>query len=520
MVPYIAIYMKKIGLSPSETALTFGVVSIVTAFSRTFVGGVADKLNAHKTVSVVMCLLSATFHGSMLLVPQRTPPEINHMTENVQLHCGTNGAHVVTCSGRPADKQHVEIAVNISGRTEGESYADDGAEYLPFNATDCRWTCNIRKHENTTRQTGQVCFAQSLHKKCITLHDATTLGFGVTKLQRKPVDACSATDSRNSNELSCHCYTMLSFVVSHDSFEQIVCQNQTALTCSTDCAVLFGGSVVRATSPERTGYHFGWIFWGIAIPFLLGQATIHPLFGLTDAMAYTVLADNLSRWGKQRLWGTVGFAVFGLTSGALMDAYGHGKNEYTIAFLLFAIFMVLASLSACQYNLRGLNLTRPSRVFHDVLGLARRPDAFVLFCVVLVFGMYQGLINTFLFWYLALLGDVPQVLFGLCLVHSCVPEAVMLFFSGAIIRRIGHVFSMSIVFVAFAIRMAGYSFLWNPWMVLCIEPLHAITFGLMYSAASTYASHITPPGTHGSVQSVIGSLFFSFGEYSCSDQLS
>ena len=512
MVPYIAIYMKMIGLSPSETALTFGVVSLVTAFSRTFVGGVADKLNAHKTVSVVMCLLSATFHGSMLLVPQRAPPETNHLTEDVQLHCGTNGAYVVTCSGRPADNQHLEIAVNISGRTEIESYADDVGEYLSFNATECRWTCKIRQHENTTRQTRQVCFARIRYKKYITLHDATTLAFVVTKLQRKPADECRATYSRNSNELSCHCYKMLSFVVRHDSFDEMVCQNQTALICSTDCVGLLGGSVVRETSPERTGYHFGWTFWGIAIPFLLGQATIHPLFGLTDAMAYTVLAENLGRWGKQRLWGTMGFAVFGLTSGILMDVYGHGKNAYTIAFLLFAIFMVLASVSACQYNLRGLNLTRPSRVFHDVLGVARRPDAFVLFCVVLIFGMYQGLIYTFLFWYLKLLGDVPQVLFGLCLVHSCVPETVMLFFSGAIIHKIGHVFSMSIVFVAFAIRMAGYSFLSNPWMVLCIEPLHAFTFGLMYSAASTYASRITPPGTHGSVQSVIGSLFFSFGE--------
>ena len=512
MVPYIPIYMKMIGLSPSETALTFGVVYIVTAFSRTFIGGVADKLNAHKTVSVVMFLLSVIFHGSMLLVPQRTPPETNNLTKDVQLHCVTNGAHVVTCSGRPSDIQHREIAVNISRRSEGESYVDDGAEYLSFNATDCRWTCTIRQHENTTRITGQVCSSRSLHKKCITLHDATTLAFGVTKLQRNPAEDCSATGFRNSNELNCHCYTILSFVVGQDSFENMVCQNQTALTCSTDCVVLFGGSVVRASYPERTGYHFGWIFWGIAISYLLGQATIHPVFGLTDAMAYTVLAENLGIWGKQRLWGTVGATVFGLTSGVLMDVYGHGKNAYTIAFLLFAILMVLASVSACQYNLRGLNLTRPPRVFHDVLGVARRPDAFVLFCVVLIFGMYQGLIHTFLFWYLKLLGDVPQVLFGMCLVDSCLLETVMFYFSGAIINKVGHVFSMSIVFVAFTVRLGSYSFLSNPWMVLCIEPLHAITFGLMYSAASTYASRITPPGTHGSVQSVIGSLFFSVGE--------
>ena len=519
-MPYLAVYMKMTGLSPSETALTCGVVYIVNAFSQTFIGGLADKFNAHKKVMMLLCLLSATFHGCMLFVPQRLAPETNHWSKDVQLHCGTNGAHVFACISSSAYIQQVEVTSNVSSNMEGNSYADNVERYLSFNAPACKWTCPVGHQNDDGQQAEQVCFGRSLHKKCITLHDATTFAFRVNTLQRKHPENCRATESRNTDEQSCHCYAMFSVVIDSDTFKQMVCQNQTALTCTIDHCGIIGGYVARNTSrqeiaTDRKGYHFGWIFWGIAIFYLLGQMTLQPVFGLTDAMTYTVLGEDLHKWGRQRLWGTIGCAVFGLLSGVMMDAYGHGKNEYTAAFLLFALCMILASISACQYTLRDVAVARSSQVFRDVLGLVKRPDAFVLFCVVLIFGMYQGLIYTFLFWYLKLLGDVPQVLLGLCLVHGCVPETIMLFFSGKIIRKIGHVFSMSLVFVAFAVRLGSYSFLSNPWMVLCIEPLHAITFGLMYANASTYASRITPPGTHGSVQSIIGSLFFSFGELFC-----
>ena len=527
-MPYITVYMKMIGLSPSETALTCGIVSIITAFVRTFIGGVADKLNAHKTVLMLMCVLTATFHGSMLFVPKRTTPETSNWTNEMQIHCGTNGAHVFFCRARPADGQHIEVAVNISSNAESESYAGDGERDVSVSAPACRWTCTFKQQTNTKLQAAQVCFAQTLRKNCTPLHDTITFEFGLNKLHLRSTEDCQALGPSNSYDASCSCYTLRSFIVGHDTFEQMVCQNQTALTCTSDaeynCLHSLNGSnannkPTQTSSVSRTGVHFGWIFWVIACLYLLGQSTAQPIFGLADAMAFTVLGEERSKWGRQRLWGTIGFAIFGLVSGILMDAYGHGKNEYTVAFLLFGTFMILASVSACQYSIHGLDVTCSSQVFRDVLGLMRRPDAFVLFCAILVYGTYNGLIVTFLFWYLKLLGDVPQVLFGLCLVQNCLLEIVMLFFSGTLQKRLGHVLIMSIVFVMFAVRMAGYSLLRNPWMVLCVEPLHSITYGLMYASASTYASRITPPGTHGSVQSIIGSLHFSFGELCCNAKM-
>lgn len=519
-MPYIGVYMKMLGLSPTETAIITGTVPIFTGILRTPISGLADKLNAHKRVILILCLLAAVFHCCMWFVPQITTPGSRNMTVDVELHCGTNGAHVFACNGDWAVDDQVGIPVSVGDEAGVESHVRNGSRYLSFSANACKWTCSVRQQHNKTKQTEDICFTRSHEKNCLTLHYTTTFEFGVSKLQLRPVEECRAMVNSVTDEAVCRCYTIQSFIVDDDAFDRIVCQEQTTLACSIDYVddgvspVSGAHNQSRGTSStDRKGFNFGWIFWSVAILFFLGQLAFQPVFGLIDAVTLTFIGDERNKWGRQRLWGTIGFASFGLASGLLMDTSDSDKNMYTVAFVLFATLLILAAVSTCQYNIKGLDLKCSPHVLRDVVSLVRRPDAFVLLILILVFGMYNGFIVTFLFWYLQLLGEVPQVLFGMCLVLNCLPEIVMLFFSGSILQRIGHVFSMSIVCVVFAVRLASYSVIQNPWMVLVIEPLHSVTYGLMYAAAITYASSITPPGTHGSVQSIIGSLHFSFGKF-------
>jgi hypothetical protein len=70
-----------------------------------------------------------------------------------------------------------------------------------------------------------------------------------------------------------------------------------------------------------------------------------------------------------------------------------------------------------------------------------------------------------------------------------------------------------IAFVAYTVRFIGYSFLTNAWFVLPIELLHGLTFGLMWAAATSYGSIITPPGMSGTIQGLISGVHFGFGNY-------
>ena len=90
-------------------------------------------------------------------------------------------------------------------------------------------------------------------------------------------------------------------------------------------------------------------------------------------------------------------------------------------------------------------------------------------------------------------------------------QAPMLFVSGYIIKKIGFVSCLYLALGCYALRLFVYSIVGNPWLVLLVEPLHSVTFGLMYAAASAYASVIAPAGMSATLQGLIGGLHFGIG---------
>ena len=94
-------------------------------------------------------------------------------------------------------------------------------------------------------------------------------------------------------------------------------------------------------------------------------------------------------------------------------------------------------------------------------------------------------------------------------------QVPLLFASGVIIKRVGAVPCLYLAMLAVALRFLGYSLLSNPWVVLVIEPLHGVTFGIMWAAASTYAAMIAPPGMSATIQGLVSGVHFGIGVSLC-----
>ena len=90
-----------------------------------------------------------------------------------------------------------------------------------------------------------------------------------------------------------------------------------------------------------------------------------------------------------------------------------------------------------------------------------------------------------------------------------------MFASGVIIKHVGAVPCLYMAMLAVALRFLGYSLLSNPWVVLVIEPLHGVTFGIMWAAASTYAAMIAPPGMSATIQGLVSGVHFGIGVSLC-----
>nr|KAG5696517.1 hypothetical protein BaRGS_021053 [Batillaria attramentaria] len=141
-------------------------------------------------------------------------------------------------------------------------------------------------------------------------------------------------------------------------------------------------------------------------------------------------------------------------------------------------------------------------MFSHCLELFTDVEVLAFLLVVLHMGMGLGVQQGFLFLYLKQEFSASPILFGLCLFANASFEAPMLYASGKIITRLGAVTCLYIALVALSVRMLGYSLLVNPYHVLLIEPLHGLTFGLLWAAATTHASRIAPPDLSATIQGV------------------
>lgn len=217
-------------------------------------------------------------------------------------------------------------------------------------------------------------------------------------------------------------------------------------------------------------------------------------------------------YGNQRLWGSVGWGVISIFSGFLVDAFSKDEvvKDYSVLFYIMLIFIALDMLVSSR--LQYVQTKRSTNIVKDigVLFLSLPIVVFFIWCIIV--GLCTALIWNFLFWHLEELADAKdrcdhqaqnwiKTLQGLAMAIQCFGGELPFFFlSGWILKKIGHIHSMSLVLLGFGVRFLLYSILTNPWYVLPIELLNGVTFGIFYSTMASYASIAAPPGTEATLQ--------------------
>ena len=487
----------------AETGIIWGVMPFAGAIIRVGIGAFADKLQRHKSVLIFCSIASGVVHCFLLFVPHAPVPVLS-----VQLHFGISGTYIDSCPRITIFDSPLSYS---NGTSDLSEELDVLHSQLMFNTSDCFLQCTSPSGSDV-----RVCLQQTdvqqdmLHSGCLLLGNKSEREYDLDLEVKQFV---YHVDKSNNTLVESHQLYLSSYLVNDSTYASMTCQKPVELTCKGKCHTI---TDTHACSSQKAAAHdtsFGRTFWIFSMIFFVGQVAFAPIFSLIDAITYDFLGAERHKWGKQRLWGTIGHGVFALSSGFLMDLFSRGelKTDFTVAFVIFAIAEFLSAGMTSLYRVSdAVRCSHPA--FKDIPTLLKRPDVLLLLVVVVIFGMYTGLIETFLFIHLETLGQPPLTLFGLSIVANCVPQMVMFFFSGTVIEKIGHVNCVCLACAAFAVRMSAYSILRSPWMVLFVEPLHAITFGLFYATVSAYGSLITPKGLHGTIQGIIGSLYFGIGK--------
>ncbi|GFQ87226.1 major facilitator superfamily domain-containing protein 6 [Trichonephila clavata] len=141
-------------------------------------------------------------------------------------------------------------------------------------------------------------------------------------------------------------------------------------------------------------------FWGFCLIFSTASICSNAIFTLSDTACYESIQKTGADFGKQRLWGAVGWGSIAALAGFI--------NDYTGDFLASWLLMA-AMFLAFLWNISKLDLVKPhfsKNILGDVGSLFKSKEFLAFEVVILMNGMSTGMIWFYLIWFLTQLVEV------------------------------------------------------------------------------------------------------------------
>ncbi|ORC90584.1 MFS transporter, PPP family, 3-phenylpropionic acid transporter [Trypanosoma theileri] len=224
------------------------------------------------------------------------------------------------------------------------------------------------------------------------------------------------------------------------------------------------------------------------------QAPLNPLFD-QHVLSMLPKETRLDSWGALRSLGAYGWGIGNPFAAWIVE----WKGSWSIASIQYAFGQL--ALLYCIFTTKPYEkLERTPMRFHEVFQFVLGHHRLLLFLLAsCLMGMGYSFINTFLFIFLESLGG-SKLLMGLSLTLTVSTEIPIFKCSKVLGRWFTDRQMLSISMFIWSGRVLGYSFLKNPWMVLFLEPLHGVTFALMWlpgvhTVNNTFPSHLSNSAT-------------------------
>jgi MFS family permease len=513
LLPFIPLYQKQLGLTKVEAGLINALMPFISSLAHPLFAVIADKVNRHRLMLLICCLLAGLLHVLLILVP--SAPPVPSAYRVVDVSCLKTGSHIcnnellgildVCHTPESSHLMYTVCVVNCSFPAISEACFQTtpmgNCVYTVTNSTALVFNISL------VRQNDEAGLDTSIARQAVIHHSGKIKINGSRDHIHKP-------NFVNQDECTQSEYQLNNITVNYSSYLTMICKNQLQpLSCKFHCS-----NMKCLENSDSLKHPLAVTFWSFMCVYIIAQIFYAPCASLNDAVSYEILGDKRHRWGSQRVWGTIGFGSIAALSGPIFDNVLHedGTTNYGISCYLFLGFMILSAMAA--YGLRVPENFKCSKMMKNITILLKEPPVVAFLICVFLFGLFLSAIGAFLFWYLLELQEseyhnTHKVVCGLCLLMSAVTEIPCLFFSGKVIKKIGEVNCLYLAFIAYGIRFLSYSFLMNIWLVLPVELLHGVTFGLMFPAATMYANQIAPPGMSATLQGLVSGIHYGLGRW-------
>ena len=229
------------------------------------------------------------------------------------------------------------------------------------------------------------------------------------------------------------------------------------------------------------------IFIILMILIVVGEFLESPAFTLADAALLEHLGEERRYYGKQRLWGSLGFGIFSFIVGILLEksrhmVCGEPYTDYMICFCVFAIIMVLTLFTSTKFQFEYNSTSHAGTSVLSALCNVHYCSCLIAACFM---GFGHGMSHNFINWFLEDLGG-SKTLMGVAVICRSLADLTMFFVAGFVIKLVGQIKMMCMSLFCYGVIFTSYSMLENSWSVLPIELLNGITYAAAWSACTSY----------------------------------
>ncbi|OWF54933.1 major facilitator superfamily domain-containing protein 6-like protein A isoform X1 [Mizuhopecten yessoensis] len=531
LYPFVTLYMKHVGLTSREVGIIYGMMPFIGYLVRPIIGNLADRIQKHKLILITCCLLNGVFHLLLLLVPEKGIYKHSVKMKTI-IHCNQFNSYIHDCIPKHFENDvhcptlftnYVQIdfkKYRTAKLTSLDGKMDTGNFWPSFSWMESHGIkCSLDCKTGSGNSKPEVGFCGSpgnkqQQQRCkdyvLNLNHNDNLGISLSQIYLS-LRKDTSGEVIIEKDTNCANFLLSNLTYNSDSYFNMNCAVDMELSCNVTCTDVTNQPCLHMEKID-TG-EMTLTFWLFLLLFFLGNVSEAPILGLGDAITQNILGgEKRNLWGKQKLWGTLGFAVFAVTSAILVDLLSTDTStNYNFSFYIFVFLLTVAAAVSCllpiDRNILCINFSRNLSVFLD------HPNIVMFLLALTCLGFMLGACETFLFWYLQdHLGNTLLIVPGATLLISCMVETVFLFASGPIILKLGHLNCIYLGFVSFGIRFLCYSFLTNAWQILAVEILYGLNMGLVLAAATSYSSILAPPGTAPTLQAVIRGCHFGCGK--------
>jgi MFS family permease len=227
----------------------------------------------------------------------------------------------------------------------------------------------------------------------------------------------------------------------------------------------------------------------------LFNSNIQPMI---DAVNLRILGNQKERYGRQRIWGSMGYILSTFGFGLILKQIGLNWVFYGYALVMLVFILVLRWMPAQRVPAGGTP-------WKDLPRLVTQPQWILVSVSILLLGVASTGMNNFLGVYINEMGGSESLIGSVASLGSLTEIPVMLF-SPLLFPRFGVKRMLGFAFLAYAVRFILYAIMPSPIWALPIALMHGLTFGIFWVSSVVFLNNLAPDNLRATSQALLFSV--------------